>query len=358
MKVDDNNTKKSKQKIKCVVWDLDNTIWDGILMENDNVSLNEGIIDIIKTIDNRGILQSIASKNEQDIAMHKIRELGINEYFIYPQINWNKKSESILTISKLFNINIDTFAFIDDEPFELEEVKYFLPAVLCINSKNIDGILCMDEFNPEFITEDSGMRRSMYIKDIERKRLEEEYSGSHEEFLALLDMKLKICEAKDGDLSRVIELTERTHQMNTTGYIYTYNELDCFRRSEKHKLLMVSLDDKFGTYGKVGIVLLECLEDLWTIKLLILSCRIMSRGIGAILVNYVSALAKENSVRLHAEFVSNDRNRTMYVTYKFAGFHEIIKKGNFYILENDLANIQPFPKYIEVITNNEIENEK
>ena len=115
------------KKIKCLVWDLDNTLWDGILLEDGDVVLREGITDILKELDRRGILLSIASKNNREDALEKLREFGIDEYFIYPQIGWGSKADSISEIAASLNISTDTFAFIDDQPSEREEVKFVLP---------------------------------------------------------------------------------------------------------------------------------------------------------------------------------------------------------------------------------------
>src|ERR1700756_2328201 len=86
-----NQSEKSK-KIKCIVWDLDHTLWDGILLEDGDVSLKPGVVDIIKALDARGILHSIASRNDQATAEQKLRQFGVYEYFLYPQINWDAKS--------------------------------------------------------------------------------------------------------------------------------------------------------------------------------------------------------------------------------------------------------------------------
>lgn len=336
------------KKIKCVVWDLDNTIWDGILIEDKKVTINDKVLEVIRELDNRGILQSIASKNDSDIVMEKLNEFGLQEYFIYPQINWGPKSQSIDNIAKSINIGIDTIAFVDDQSFELEEVKFTYPEVMLINSLNIEKMLEMDELNPKFITEDSKLRRSMYINDIKRNEIEEEFNGTKVEFLSSLNMKFKLSEAKEEDLMRVEELTVRTHQLNTTGYTYSYDELNEFRTSNKYKLLVAELSDKFGSYGKVGLVLLKCEEKVWTINLFIMSCRVMSRGVGSIFLNYIMKLAKNNNVKLRAEFVSTDRNRMMYITYKFAGFSEVEKVNNILYLENNLDVIQEFPQYIKI----------
>lgn len=339
---------KKQQKIKCVIWDLDNTVWNGVLLEDAGVSLRPEVTDIIKTLDERGILQSISSKNDPELAMAKLGEFQLSDYFLYPQINWNPKSESIKSIVSSINIGMDTIAFIDDQPFEREEVKFNLPEVLCIDGNHLDSILAMPEMNPRFITDDSKLRRAMYQSDIKRNQAEESFTGPQEEFLSSLDMNFTIAPVDAIDLQRAEELTVRTHQLNTTGYTYSYEELDDFRKSSRHKLLIASLEDKFGVYGKIGLVLIECEADVWTIKLLLMSCRVMSRGVGTVLINYITRLAKENRVRLRAEFVSTDRNRMMYVTYKFAGFKEIEEKDNFVVFENDLQQIQPLPGYMKI----------
>lgn len=337
-----------KKVIKCVVWDLDNTLWDGVLLEDDYIALRTLVVDIIKTLDSRGILQSLASKNEDIKAMAKLRELGLHEYFLYPQINWNSKAASIQEIAKSLNVSLDAIALIDDQQFELEEVSFSFPEVLCIHTTELNQLLDRPEMNPRFITEDSKKRRLMYVSDIERKQAEKEFIGPQEIFLATLNMTLTITSAKEEDLQRAEELTVRTNQLNTTGYTYSYEELNHFRQSEHHKLFIASLDDKYGSYGKVGLALVECQEGKWIIRLLLMSCRVMSRGVGTVLLTYIMRLAKTSNVGLYAEFLSNQRNRMMYITYKFAGFKVVEKLGDLVIFKHDLGQIQPWPDYMQV----------
>lgn len=339
---------KKRPTVKCVVWDLDNTLWDGVLLEDEQVMLRSEVVEVIKTLDNRGILHSIASKNDYATAMRKLEEFGLQDYFLYPQINWNPKSSSIQEIAKAINIGIDTFAFVDDQPFEREEVQYSVPQVLCLDITEIAGMADLPEMMPRFITDDSHKRRLMYLSDIHRNHAEKEFIGSNEEFLATLALVFTIASAQEEDLRRAEELTVRTHQLNTTGYTYSYEELNTFRQSPKHKLLIADLNDKYGTYGKIGLALIECGEQIWTVKLLLMSCRVMSRGVGTIMMNYIMQMAKKANVRLQAEFVVNDRNRMMYITYKFGGFQEVETRENVTIFESDLSHIQPFPSYVTV----------
>ena len=96
---------------------------------------------------------------------------------------------------------------------------------------------------------------------------------------------------------------------------------------------------------------MECEGGEWTIKLLLMSCRVMTRGVGSVLLSHIMQLAEKNGVSLLAEFVPNDRNRVMDITYRFAGFSEINKKGNIVIMRNELENIPSFPDYIKVLVN-------
>ena len=341
---------EKEKKIKCIVWDLDNTIWDGVLLEDSHVVLKENIKIILKEIDNRGILQSIASKNDYKTAIKQLKTFKIDHYFLYPQINWEPKSASIKEIARLINIHTDTVAFIDDQLFEREEVAFSFGDVMCIDPIDLHTLLEMPEMNPKFITKDTKYRRKMYVDDIARNKEENNYEGSQDEFLATLNMIFTISEVQKNELQRAEELTIRTNQLNATGYTYTYEELDTFRKSPTHKLFIAELKDRYGTYGKIGLMLIECNEKIWTLKLFLMSCRVISRGVGTVMLNFLMNLAVKHNVRLLAEFVPTDRNRMMYITYKFAGFKEIKENTNLILLESDLQNIQPIPDYIKLIS--------
>ncbi len=338
----------SKKVIKVLVWDLDNTLWNGTLLEGDDVQLRPGVAEALEELDARGILQSVASKNDHAAAMAKLEELGVADYFIYPQINWNAKSSGLEQIAKAINIGIDAVAFIDDQPFEREEVHHVLPDVMTIDAADIAKLTEYPELMPRFITDESAIRRKMYQADIARQTVEEEFVGPQEDFLASLEMQFTIGPAQEEDLKRAEELTVRTNQLNSTGYTYSYEELDAFRHSDDHLLLVASLVDKYGTYGKIGLAMIETGKEVWTLKLLLMSCRVMSRGVGTILISHILNQAKAAGARFQAEFMNTGRNRLMLVSYKFGGFKEAEKKDDFIIFEHPLENIQPFPDYVDV----------
>lgn len=337
--------------IKCVIWDLDNTLWNGTLLESGDVILKSEIAEVIKELDKRGILNSIASKNNYNDAMSKLEEFGLAEYFLYPEINWNAKSLSIEKICKNINIGLDSILFIDDQEFERDEVQYFNPLVSCLDASEYKSILEMPRLNPRFITVDSANRRKMYLEDQMRKEEEERYDGPQERFLASLNMKLIISEAKEEDLMRAEELTIRTNQLNATGKTYSYEELNYFRQSDRHKLLIAELKDKYGSQGKIGLALIELREDGWHLHLLLMSCRVMSRGVGTVFLLYIMNKAKESNSTLYAYFKKTDRNKMMYITYKFANFLEFKNDGlGNIIFKNDLYKIRNIPYYVDVIS--------
>jgi len=340
------------KEIKCLVWDLDNTLWEGTLLESDQLSLRPEVEHIVKSLDAMGILHSIASKNNHAEAIAQLRLFNLDAYFLFPEINWNAKSASIANIQKNLNIGADSIAFIDDQAFEREEVQSVHPEVYCLDAGEYVNLLGHARFTPRFITQDSVKRRAMYQQDMQRQQDEDGYQGPSEGFLAGLGMELLISEAGEEDLMRAQELTVRTNQLNATGRTYSYRELDYFRTSPDHKLLVCELTDKYGTYGKIGLALIETTPACWHLKLMLQSCRVMTRGVGTIMLNHIMKRTKSANKKLLADFTETGRNRMMYLAYKFANFKETGRgPDHTVLLENDLSVIQGYPSYVRVYEN-------
>lgn len=337
------------KEIKCIVWDLDGTLWEGILLELDRVKLKPGIKEIIQKLDSRGIIHSIASKGYHDDAIKKLKEFNLVEYFLYPEISWDAKSVSIKRIHENLNISKETFMFIDDQPFERDEVKNAFPEILCVDALEYRTLLKHPRLKPRFITDDSRKRRQMYLQDMKRKQEEHEYQGPKKEFLASLDMQFIIFPAEEEDLKRAEELTVRTNQLNTMGTTYDYDQLKKLVYSDRHILLIASLKDNYGSYGRIGLALIEMTEDFWLLRLFLMSCRVMSYGVGTVFLSYILQEAKKAKKKVRADFLHTGRNRMMYITFKFANFKEIKEENGRVLLENNLKMIQKFPPYIDVI---------
>jgi FkbH-like protein len=345
----DPETKNPSKEIKAVVWDLDGTLWDGVLLENDKVQLKPGIKKIIKTLDSRGILQSIASHNDFETAMAKLREQGLAEYFLFPEINWDAKSLSIQRIQESLNIGMDSLLFIDDRAFERDEVLHVHPEVTCIEASAYKSLLDCPALIPKFITQDSRRRRLMYIEDIQRKNQEKSFEGPRQEFLASLGIELGIAQAQEEDLQRAVELTTRTNQLNTTGLTFGYDELRGFIHSSDHSLLVCDMKDKYGSCGKIGLALIEISKKYWHLRLFLMSCRVLAYGVGMIVLSHIMQETKKARKKLRADFIDTGRNQQMYITFKFSNFRELeTAKDGYIILENDLSFIQKIPSYVDL----------
>ncbi len=334
--------------VKVVVWDLDNTLWDGTLLEGDDVRPRPGVVEALRTLDERGVLHSIASRNEPDHALAKLKELKLDHFFIYPQIGWGSKAEGVKRVAETINIGLDTVCFIDDQPFEREEVAHSYPEVMLLEATEAARLPQMNEMMPRFITDESKIRRQMYQADAQRNQAEETHEGVGEEFLATLGMVFTIGPCAEEDLKRAEELTVRTNQLNATGYTYSYEELDALRHSDQHLLLVASLTDKYGPYGKIGLALVEKGAEAWTLKLMLMSCRVMARGVGTVLLNHIHSLARDAGKPLIAEFKPTDRNRQMKITYMVTGFKDFEERDGIKLLKGDPSRIQPFPDYVDV----------
>ncbi|GAA2515872.1 HAD-IIIC family phosphatase [Winogradskya humida] len=306
--------------VKCLVWDLDNTVWNGTLSEDPSVELLPGIREAVIELDARGVLQSVASKNDFDLAWGHLEKLGLAEYFVHPQISWGPKSDAVTTIAERLNFALSTIAFIDDLPTERAEVNYHLPEVRCYAFDQATSLTGLPEFSPEVVTVDARRRREMYQAGFRRDAEKDNFKGADEDFLRSLDLVMAIKRADEDDLSRVEELTLRTSQMNATGVHYSDATLRELLADPGHEVLTVTLTDKFGPHGAVGVLLLGCHRDVWNLKLLATSCRVVTFGAGSVLLNWLIDQAAQAGAHLVADFKPTDRNRMMDIAYRFAGF--------------------------------------
>jgi methoxymalonate biosynthesis protein len=306
--------------IKCLVWDLDNTLWQGTLLEDPEVRLPGEIRDVIAELDSRGILQSIASKNDHDLAWLRLEQLGIAEYFVFPKIGWQSKADSVRQIADQLTFALSTIAFVDDMPYERAEVAFRAPEVRCYPAEQAVSLAGLPEFSPAVVTIDARRRRQMYQAGFCRDAERDSFAGPDEEFMRSLDLAMTIKRADEEDLSRVEELTLRTSQMNATGVHYPDEVLRGLLADPAHEVLTVTLTDRFGSHGAVGVLLLERHRAVWHLKLLATSCRVVSFGAGAVLLNWLIDRAARAGAHLTADFRRTDRNRMMDIAYRFAGF--------------------------------------
>ena len=274
---EDRKPKESK-KIKCVVWDLDNTLWDGILVEDGpaKLRLKPGITQTLKELDERGILHSIVSKNNSDEAMAVLKTFGIDEYFLCPQISWEPKSQGIEAIARRLNIGADTLLFVDDSEFELQQVHAVHPEVRVLNAEQFPGIADMEACRVP-VTDESRERRKMYQVESERQNIAGSFGDDYLTFLRYCNIRLNIQPMTEANLSRVHELTQRTNQMNFSGNRYENNVLERILSTPHLDTYVLDVEDRFGSYGVVGFSIVDNRVSLMTD--LMFSCRVQSKRV-------------------------------------------------------------------------------
>jgi methoxymalonate biosynthesis protein len=306
--------------VKCLIWDLDETLWQGTLLEGDDVRLRPGVRETLRELDRRGILHSVASRNDHDQALAALERLGVADYFVFPQIGWGRKPAAVRAVAEQLGFALETIAFIDDQPYELQEMGGQLPQVRCLPAEALAELTGLPMFSPETVTADAARRRERYRAGIRREQERSEFQGPDEEFLRSLDIRMTMRRADDEDLHRLSELTLRTSQMNATGVHYGHDTLSALCTEPGHEVLSVTMEDRFGSHGAIGIMLLARHERVWHLKLLATSCRVVSFGAGSVLLRWLAAQAARAGVHLIADFKRTERNRMMEVAYRFAGY--------------------------------------
>ena len=308
--------------VKCLVWDLDGTLWRGTLLEGDDVRVPDAVRRTVAELDARGILQSVASRNDHDLAWSRLEELGVAEYLVLPRIGWGPKSESVRSIADELGFAHHTIAFIDDLPAERAEVEERVPGVRCYPAEESGSLSSRPEFSPAVVTEDARDRRRRYQAGFRRDAARGAHTGPDEAFLRSLDIVMTIERASREHLARIEELTLRTSQMNATGVHYAAAALESLLADPAHEVLVAAMADRFGSHGAVGVVLLERHAAAWHLKLLATSCRVVPFGAGSAILGWLLDEAARAGAHLLADFRPTERNRMMEVAYRFAGFDD------------------------------------
>jgi FkbH-like protein len=344
----DNSNKATTNSIKIAIWDLDNTIWNGTLIE-DNLSkleLMPNIKNVLETLDQRGIVNSVASKNNHQDAWKQLQEFGLEHLIVFPKINWGPKSQSIKSIIDDFNVGNDTIAFIDDSPFEREEVHSSIPQVRVYDAIDYMDLLQLPEFSPKQSTE-SSRRREFYKNQKIRKEAVEKFSGDYLKFVASCDIKISIIKAQSNNIDRIQELVQRTNQMNFTGNRYSQKEISDLINNPNLDNYCITCKDKFGDYGTVGF----CIVDAKTPQLsdLMFSCRIQSKRVEHAFLSWLLHTTRDKgSVKFSAIYNKTEKNTPVGAVFDDLGFSVVSNTNNNMIYSFDLSKNIPWDNLISI----------
>ena len=333
---------------KVVIWDLDNTVWDGVLVEDgpERLRLHPKIADIMAELDRRGIVNSVVSKNDHAYAMDQLERFGLAEYVVFPRISWEPKGAAVAAVITDFNVGSDTVVFVDDQPFEREQVRQTVPGVRTIDATDIGDLLSLDIMSPEQ-SHESGRRREFYLNQKTRRTAETGHSGDYEEFLRDCKIRLGISTRGAAKADRVHELVQRTNQMNFSGSRYTRDEIDQILYDERFDHFVVTSADKFGDYGVIGFGLVE--KEIPRLVDLMFSCRIQSKRVEHAFLSYLLRLYRDaGCVRFEARFRRTDRNEAAGKVFEDLRFEESGTLSGVTSYQYDLAREIPDDRIIRV----------
>jgi FkbH-like protein len=346
---------------KCLILDLDNTLWGGIIGDDGLDGIEIGSLGIgksftefqqwIKELKERGIVLAICSKNDPMVAKepfenHPEMVLRLSDIAVFVA-NWENKADNIRAIQEVLNINLDSMVFIDDNPAERMIVRQNLPSV-CVPELPEDPSLYLDFlkslhlFEAGSFSNEDKERTLQYQQEANRQELKFTLTNI-EDYLGSLDMHIDLQPFSSLDISRIAQLSQRSNQFNLRTVRYTENDIKSIIETEPAGTVSVKLRDKFGEYGLISAIILKKKDkDTLFIDTWIMSCRVLKRGVENAVLNYcVDICRKQGCTLLVGEYIPTPKNGLVKNHYKELGFEE--KDSMWYL---DVRNFEPRIHYI------------
>lgn len=314
---------------KCIVLDLDNTLWGGIVGEDGvgglqlgPTGLGQAFVDfqtMLLQLHTRGIILAICSKNNEFDAMRVLREhphmVLRPEHFAAWRINWQDKITNLRELAREINIGLDAMVFLDDSPAERFLVREALPQVLVPDLTEDpafypQALARLNDFSTLVLTAEDQRRGQDYAAQRARRALESE-SGSLEEFLTGLETVAEVQRADGFSLPRLAQLTQRTNQFNLTTRRYSLPEIESLSANPSVRLYSLRVSDRFGDSGIVGCAIVRCGSDCssWCMDTFLLSCRVIGRSVETAFLTAIAAdLQAHGACILVGQYIPSDKN--------------------------------------------------
>ncbi len=347
---------------KCIVLDLDNTLWGGIVGEDgfDGIELGhtpngKAFVEFQKellSLWNQGIILAINSKNNVDDAMKVISEhpdmILREKNFASIQINWDDKANNMKKIANEINIGLDSIVFFDDDKVNQERIKQEFPDILTVELPNEPSefvllLKDLNDFNVLHRTNEDRKRGEMYSQQRKRRTLEKTISNL-DDFLKELDIRVKIKQSNDYLIPRISQLTMKTNQFNLTTRRYQEEEIRKLSNDGKYSIGCAQVLDKFGDNGITGVYIIKKSVKFWMIDTFLLSCRIMGRGVENAILSQILLDAKKNGIEeIRAEFIPTEKNKPAENFLSEYGFE---KQDAFWVYK--LNNDVKLPNHLKV----------
>lgn len=333
---------KGKAK-KCLILDLDNTLWGGVVGDNgyDGIQLNpnnpigEAYLSFQKYVlglKKRGVILAICSKNNLEIAqepflLNKEMLIKLDDIACFVA-NWNNKADNIKLISEELNIGTDSFVFFDDNKTEREIVSKYLPEVTVIDVPDdpADYALALEKSNAfEWlqITKEDLKRTNSYINNKKRNELKNNFVD-YDEFLENIEMTGELSEIREEDIDRFVQLINKSNQFNLTTKRYANSDIINMLKNPSYKCLNMKLKDKFDNYGIVSCVILYIEKDVCFIDTWLMSCRVLKRTVEDFIFNEIVDISLNLGVKkIIGKYIKTKKNMMVSNFYNEMGFNKI-----------------------------------
>ena len=352
---------------KCLILDLDNTCWGGVIGDDGINGINIGtetplsesytfFQEYVKELNDRGITLAVCSKNDFKNAKegfnHPDSILNFDDFTSF-KANWNSKDQNILDISKEINIGIESLVFIDDNPVERDLVLSQIPSISVPNVGGdvIDFIRHIDRngyFEPVSLSDDD-KNRSQYYEDNKKRANEQATFKSYDDFLSSLGMTAEIKSFSTIYLDRITQLTNKTNQFNLTAKRYTAGEIENISTSDEYIKIYGKLADKYGDNGLIAVSIgkiknRQCHIDLW-----LMSCRVIKRNMEYLMFDeFVKQSSEKGISEIVGYYNKTAKNNMVSNFYEKLGFtlSEVHNENTIWTL--DISNYKNKNKFIEL----------
>src|SRR3989338_6940685 len=347
---------------KCLVLDLDNTLWGGILGEDGPEGLRLGGDAVglafrefqksILALQSRGILLALCSRNDEPEAMKVIEnhpEMVLRpDHFAAVRVNWGDKVSNIKSLAEELNIGLDSFVYVDDDPFERQNVRERLPEVLVVDLPDDpvlyrSTLLNLSVFDALHVSAEDRARGRMYLERRGHEKLRAE-AASLEEYLNSLQMEITVVPAEGAARARLFQMVHKTNQFNLTSPRYNETEFEQRVQADNYRVAGFRVRDRLGDSGIVGLLILRLDAEACEIETFLLSCRVLGRSVETAILAYAAKLAREAGVkRIRGCYIPTAKNGMVRDLYERHGFVSAGSEGKTEIWEASLCGYELVP---------------
>lgn len=324
---------------KCIVLDLDNTLWGGVVGEDGVSGIKLGptpqgrpyweFQKYLLALYKRGVILAINSKNNPSDALEAIEKHPYmvlkSEHFASMQMNWNDKATNMRALAKEINIGLDSFVFFDDDVINRELVSKEIPEITVVDvPKNPalfpQTLLELNVFNTYQLTEEDLKKGEMYAQQRRREEFAQSVTNL-DDFLKELKIVVTLEPVNEFTIPRIAQLTQKTNQFNLTTKRYMQEEVGGMNSQKNISIIAIKVEDKFGDNGLTGVCIVRKEKSEWIIDSFLMSCRVIGRKVEQTLLSYLITQAKLAGVaRVVGEYVPTKKNDLVKDFYKSNNF--------------------------------------